>query len=183
MNEITRFSLQSDFIDVNPASEEEDTTSREDLCSSYLNEKGHSNYAMKRLSPDTIKDKELARQGMIDLTLERKFLSILDHPHIIKLRGAAANHSSNNDYFIILDRLYDTLEKRLKTWKSTEKSLSSVYSKFGSKGKSKLTTFKVDKLKCIYGVTSAMTFMHKNDIIYRDLVSVTDFCKYFANFQ
>ena len=63
-----------------------------------------------------------------DLALEAEFLASLSHPHIMKLRGVAFNGTSAFEtgptgYFLIIDRLFETLGDRIKTWaKSSAKN-------------------------------------------------------------
>ena len=56
-----------------------------------------------------------------DLALEAEFLAKLDHPNIIKLRGlthsgAAGFANGPCGYFLIIDRLFETLKERIKRW-------------------------------------------------------------------
>ena len=72
----------------------------------------------------------LLTAGLIvsDLALEAEFLASLSHPHIMKLRGVAFNGTSGFEngptgYFLIIDRLFETLGDRIKTWaKSSAKN-------------------------------------------------------------
>jgi len=56
-----------------------------------------------------------------DLALEAEFLASLSHPHIMKLRGLAFNGASGFEtgptgYFLIIDRLFETLVDRIQRW-------------------------------------------------------------------
>ena len=63
-------------------------------------------YALKQLkTPDTQKQLE---RGLIDISLEAKFLACLNHSNIIKMRGVAGKPLSPK-FGIVLDRLYMTL--------------------------------------------------------------------------
>ena len=55
------------------------------------------------------------------MALEAEFLAKLDHPNIIKLRGlthsgAAGFANGPCGYFLIIDRLFETLRERIKRW-------------------------------------------------------------------
>lgn len=57
-----------------------------------------------------------------DTALEAEFLASLNHPHIIKLRGmthskAAGFANGAQGFFLIIDRLEETLDHRIQTWK------------------------------------------------------------------
>ena len=108
---------------------------------------------MKTLKNDTIKkaysEKEEERgefvAGVTDLAMEMKFLSILKHPHIIKMRGIASVHPCQESFFIVLDRLYETLQQKVDdTWTKEAQKLSGRMGLFlGTKGsrKAKLAKF------------------------------------------
>lgn len=55
-------------------------------------------------------------KAAIDLIIEAKFLSVMDHKHIIKVRGLNCGPSP----FIIMDRLDDTLDRRILTWRQEQ---------------------------------------------------------------
>ena len=55
------------------------------------------------------------------MALEAEFLAKLDHPNIIKLRGlthsgAAGFANGPCGYFLIIDRLFETLKERINWW-------------------------------------------------------------------
>ena len=57
-----------------------------------------------------------------DIALEAEFLASLNHPHIIKLRGmthskAAGFANGAQGFFLIIDRLEETLDHCIQTWK------------------------------------------------------------------
>lgn len=122
---------------------------------------GEARYAMKVLSTETLSDQELAVKGIVDLALEAKFLAVLSHRNIIKLRAVSTGHSYLGNYFVVLDRLYDTLEQRLKTWKITDKKLSGFLSSKTKKGKEKKNDHEIDKLIVMFDIASALGFMHE----------------------
>jgi serine/threonine protein kinase len=81
-------------------------------------------YAVKHLRSNLVqKSAEKFKRAAIDLILEGQLLLILDHPHIISVRGWAADGPQaystgfHRDYFLILDRLATTLEDRMWDWR------------------------------------------------------------------
>ena len=56
-------------------------------------------------------------RAAMDMATETHFLSVLDHPHIIKMRAVGEIDMFDKNYFIVLDRLYDTLDERIDDWK------------------------------------------------------------------
>lgn len=116
-------------------------------------------FAMKRLRAprsDTEEDQEQYEIGAADLARESAFLSSLNHPHIIKIRGRAADLSSQSQ-FIFVDKLQDTLDNRLKDWKksSSTKSMKHPPSKK-----------RVGVAICI---ADALRYLHSNGTAFRDL--------------
>ncbi len=62
-----------------------------------------------------------------DLAVEAEFLSALSHPNIIKLRGVSQGGAEcfgngPGGYFLIIDRLFETLDERIKNWKEADSS-------------------------------------------------------------
>ena len=109
----------------------------------------------------------------MDMAVETKFLAAIDHPNIVRMRAIAAGDIFDKDYFVVLDRLYDTLEKRIGTWVKTNKSLCGVKGKLGGKKKNeeKKRNLLEDRLVAAYDLISAISYLHGKGIIYRDLVS------------
>ena len=80
-----------------------------------------------------------------DLALEAELLASLVHPNIIKLRGishggAEAFENGPKGHFLVIDRLFDTLDSRMKRWRNTSKhrrmsSLKRSFSAPFNKGK------------------------------------------------
>ncbi len=55
------------------------------------------------------------------MVLEAEFLAVLNHPNIVRLRaltlsGAAGFEDGPCGYFLIIDRLFETLDQRIKRW-------------------------------------------------------------------
>ena len=81
-------------------------------------------YALKHLRPkllDECSPMDYA-QGASDLASEAEFLMALQHPNIIKLRGISSAGAGGfadgpKGYFLIIDRLDETLDARIKRWK------------------------------------------------------------------
>ena len=59
------------------------------------------------------------------MALEAELLASLQHPNIIKLRGITSSGASGfadgpQGYFLIIDRLEETLEERMRRWRNPE---------------------------------------------------------------
>jgi hypothetical protein len=174
-------------------------TNREDNSSN-----GASNstcrYAIKFLKKELRQNHKKYAVGTTDLVVEGLFLASLTHPNIIKVRGLpeggvhsmVENHGSNNDttgiggYFLILDRLFDTLSERIyKHWVKDHQDVrvhntgkrENVLDRFlfkgsgGNKMKEVMNSDLAVRVKVAFDISAALKYLHEKSIIYRDLVS------------
>jgi hypothetical protein len=102
------------------------------------------------------------------------------------------NHGSNNDttgiggYFLILDRLFDTLSERIyKHWVKDHQDVrvhntdkrENVLDRFlfkgsgGGKMKEVMNSDFAVRVKVAFDISAALKYLHEKSIIYRDLVS------------
>lgn len=144
---------------------------------------GDSRYAIKFLKSEIMNKQLNYQRGAIDIAREGAILSSLSHPNIIRLRGLSSDgptgfaYKKTGNYFLILDRLYDTLEKRMEKWSSSCKGLGltdNIKSLFGSSKSSKSILKKkrmllVQRLLVAYDLAQALQYLHKRNIMYRDL--------------
>jgi serine/threonine protein kinase len=97
-----------------------------------------------------------------DLAVEAAYLSALNHENIITVRGLpveglqALANGRHDGYFIILDRVEETLQDRMGQWKAEPASASSDAS-IQEKGEYALQ------------LASAISYLHERRIIFRDL--------------
>jgi len=118
-------------------------------------------FAMKCLRPQIRSDEDLFHTGAEDLVHESAILASLNHRHIIKLYGRAPGNLTEvfmlNDgygYFIIIDKLNETLNDRIVTWKQT-------------KGISQGPTAR--QLEVARSISDAMAYLHLHKIVFCDL--------------
>ena len=116
--------------------------------------------AMKCLRPQIRSNPEQFLIGVEDLVHETAMLASLDHLHIIKLHGRASGNLTNafklgDGYFILLDRLKDTLDDRLGRWKKNYP---------GGKHPPSL-----NQLKAATAIADALAYLHSCNIVFRDL--------------
>ena len=96
-----------------------------------------------------------------DLIVEAMYLSRLRHPHVIGIRGMAAGGASAfangryDSFFLILDKLSETLHRRIRHWRKT----------MGNPRESMLAI----KTYYAYQMALALEYLHKQRIIFRDL--------------
>lgn len=121
----------------------------------------HLGFAMKCLRPQIRFQADQFTIGAEDLVHETAILSNLDHQYIIKLHGRASGHLadaflSNDGYFILIDRLNETLPDKIAAWKRIK-----------ANGVPHGPTLK--QLEAAYSITDAMAYLHSKNIVFRDL--------------
>ena len=138
---------------------------------------GDSRYAVKFLRREVMHEPRRYRIGAADLVVEAKFLSCLEHPNIVKMRGITADGvrafatGMEGAYFVLMDRLYDTLEFRIHdVWKKEAKKYKGflkgpLKDRKGDKRKDLL----IRRLTVAFDISGALRYLHDRDIIFRDL--------------
>ena len=125
--------------------------------------------AIKCLRPQIRSDIDEFTIGAEDLVHETAMLASLCHPNIIKLHGRASGNLANafgtdDGYFILLDKLNETLNDRIKSWKQDSSSPVSV-----SSSKCNNNDPLTEQLDVAHTISKAMTYLHAKKIIFRDL--------------
>lgn len=123
---------------------------------------GDARYCLKIISEETFDDTDRYIKGVIDLVIEFKMLAVLHHPNIIKMRATAEGNPFRRDNFIVLDRLYDTMTKRIVNWR---KEAEKPWNKF----KKKSNKLFMNRLLVAYDLGSAFSYLHQKNIVYRDI--------------
>lgn len=153
------------FKDINA----NNSTSRAEIASRTKRD-GQARYAIKRLKNATIRksasqNKDVQYQfvaGVTDLAMEVKILTVLNHPHIIKMRGFSSADLCSRDSFIIIDRLHETLDARILSWKSSKRRLSGGLGLvLDSKGRKKEKLF-AQRISVAYSLSSAIEYLHSH---------------------
>jgi len=119
-----------------------------------------SSFALKCLRPGIRSDIDQFTIGAEDLVHETAILATLDHRHIIKLHGRASGNLTdafvmNDGYFILLDRLSETLYDRVANWKQSPECTQ--------RGPT------LQQIKVAHSVADAMEYLHSKKIVFRDL--------------
>jgi serine/threonine protein kinase len=147
--------------EVAPKAQNEDRGFMKDHCF----RSGSARYAIKQLK--SRRTPEELSEAIIDLAMEAKFLARLSHTNIIKMRGTGGT-PCHPEYFLVLDRLYDTLEERLDKWAVEKKRLSGVMGIIGKK-RLELRHLFSDRLIAALDIARALKYLHEKNIIFRDL--------------
>ena len=138
--------------------------------------KGDCRYAVKYLRQDIVKDDSKFSSAAISLAIEVKILCSVSHPNIIKLRGLCSHgemgfrSGTPEGFFLIFDRLHDTLDQRLARWRQQEKKRQGfqLNTIFNSK-KVNASDISNEKLRILLEISAALKYLHGKNIIFRDL--------------
>jgi hypothetical protein len=122
--------------------------------------KGDARYAVKYLSSEVKKDPDRFLQGVMDLAIEVRFLSDMEHPNIVKMRALSTVDPYNEGFFIVMDRLYDTLKKRIDKWKKREKGTIGLAEKLGYFKGTKAQDLMVELLVAACDISAALAYLH-----------------------
>ena len=156
--------------DIDSEVDEGEKESRAFIAKHCLRHGGDARYAVKVLSPEVTQDVALYIQGMVDMAVETRFLSAIEHPNIIKLRALAKVQAFDESYFIVMDRLYDTLEARLKQWKSQYERVTGMAGRLLLDGKGKKKSQLYEKrIVAAFDLSAAFDYLHSKNILYRDI--------------
>jgi serine/threonine protein kinase len=116
-------------------------------------------FALKHLKRRLILSPKAFVSAATDLAVEATYMSHLDHPNILAVRGlpvdglTAFDDGDHDGYFLITDRLTSTVGDRIKEWKTSVDQVPSV------------------KEKALHAlqIASALGYLHSNRIVFRDL--------------
>jgi len=135
---------------------------------------GESRYVIKIIQPNIVQtDFKKFLQAAMDMATETKFLSVLSHPHILKMRAVGQGDMFSPTYFLLLDRLYDTLLDRIEgSWRVMADHLEHDFLVWSRA--SKVKSLWAERMGVMRDVAGALAYIHSLGIIYRDIVSV--FC-------
>mmetsp|Transcript_2549 Transcript_2549/g.5212 ORF Transcript_2549/g.5212 Transcript_2549/m.5212 type:complete len:403 (-) Transcript_2549:210-1418(-) len=136
------------------------------MATHYIREGKDFRYAVKTVQESAKKGAQLFVNAVVDLAIEARFLAVIRHPNIIKMRAMASSSPFDGKYFLVLDKLFDILSARLKTWK---KKMPGKLARMTANGKRSIKEFWAERLTVVYDLSCAMKYMHDMHIMYRDI--------------
>jgi serine/threonine protein kinase len=143
--------------EINEQCTPEQQSLREYYARTVIRENGISRYCIKYLQEKLIRKQNDFKVAASDLAIEAATLSALnEHDNIVSVRGLpihglnAWKYGQHDGYFIIMDRLVTTLDKRLLEWKERKVTIC-------------------EKAECALQLASALRYLHSHRLLYRDL--------------
>jgi serine/threonine protein kinase len=130
-----------------------------------------SRYVMKQLSSD-LKDcnRITYLKGIVDLAMETRILASLDHENIVKLEAVSSCDAFSEGYFIVLEKVNETLSKKVKGWMDLDRQCKGITGVFTG-SKSKVQRLQSERIAAAYDLSVGMNYLHERRIVFRDLVS------------
>mmetsp|Transcript_20178 Transcript_20178/g.26017 ORF Transcript_20178/g.26017 Transcript_20178/m.26017 type:complete len:399 (-) Transcript_20178:220-1416(-) len=139
---------------------------REFMASHYVRQGKDYRYAVKIVQESAKSGAQLFINAVVDLAIEARFLSVIRHPNIIKMRAMASTSPYDGNFFLILDKLYHIMSMRLKTWKKKVPGKLKLMTAGGKKAARELWS---ERLTVCYDLSCALKYLHDMNIVYRDI--------------
>jgi serine/threonine protein kinase len=139
-----------------------------DKSALYLNDV-HS-YALKFISDERRENSENMKVSLIDLQIEANLLSDLSHKHVIKLHAVNEDMGLGEDAFLLIDRLFGTVEEKIQKWTKEQAKRSATSFLADSISMKKQYAAQDERLHSVATpVAAAMDYLHSKGIVFRDL--------------
>ncbi len=170
------FELEKIVLD-DPSEEEEEDNNREEKRAKrkQVAYDIKTKLAVKFLSDEALESQEEFCNGAADLLMEAKYLAALaahPHPALIQLHGVCAEgaagfgRTERAGFFLVIDRLYDTLDRRIDLWKEVQRRKLAMNN---GETRKLLAGLFLQRLLVAQDIASALRHLHKLQIIFRDL--------------
>ena len=127
-------------------------------------------YVLKSLRTDLPEEEYV--KGIVDLAIEAEFLSVLSHQNIISMRAMANSDPHESRFFVVLDRLSNTLDQRFNLWRKQAGEYGGMWlGPFGYCCAKEHFLYHLwkERITAARDVASAIQYLHANGVVYRDL--------------
>jgi len=138
-----------------------------------------TSYAIKHLKRGLVKDPAMFQRAALDLAMEAQLLMAMDHPNIVALRGwshlgvRGLISGTPTGFFVIMDRLPETLEDRIFQWRE---ELGHVKSKLKravlfrkQKFFAQMDKILGQRMEVLQQISCALEYMHTLRLLNRDV--------------
>ena len=85
------------------------------------------------------------------------------------MRAIADGNRFCESYFIVMDRLYEILDKKLECWGKTLRRTIGISAKVFDRSGQKAKDLLMERLVAVFDLCSAIQYLHNRKIIYRDI--------------
>lgn len=124
---------------------------------------GRGRYAIKQLQGRKLLDQGIQsfHYAATDLAVEVEYMSLLNHPNILAIRGLPINcikafmDGHYDSYFMICDRLHETLDDRINSWKKVTSE--------------NICPNNLTKIEYSLQLAKALKYLHQHRIVFRDI--------------
>ena len=145
-------------FDLNPQYSQLLTKQQQQLREHYREQTrtGKGRYALKHLQERLLNEPKSFQCAASDLAVEAAYMSAIDHPNILAVRGLPIHglesfaEGRHDSYFIVLDRLEHTLDRRIAHWRQQDMPL-------------------LGKAGHALQLAGALNYLHERGILFRDL--------------
>lgn len=127
-------------------------------------------FVLKQLRSDLC-DEDLDK-GITDLAIEADFLKTVTHSNIIDMRGCSASDPTRARYFVVLDELTMTLERKVNFWRKIVSENTGYWVPcygYCCANSAVLHELWKERFHVAEDIASAIQYLHNSDIVYRDL--------------
>lgn len=165
--------LQGIKLDEVNDTSDEDAAARQQFASSFHADDPDPPYVIKVLRTDLSEEEHT--KGIVDLAIEANLLDILSHPNIIAMRAMANSDPYENRFFVILDKLVMTLERKMNFWrKEVSENVGFWMGPCGYCCAKKPALYRLwtERIMVTRDIANAIYYIHSQDIVYRDLVRI-----------
>ena len=131
---------------------------------------GCGRYVVKQINTEfQYSDKITYLKAIVDIELEARYMTSLRHPNIMRIRGLAnPSLGASGQSFLILDRLDETLAKKMSDWMRRHRQCRGITGAVAG-SKKKKENLLVERLVAAHNIADAVHYLHTRDIIFRDL--------------
>mmetsp|Transcript_27879 Transcript_27879/g.76737 ORF Transcript_27879/g.76737 Transcript_27879/m.76737 type:complete len:481 (-) Transcript_27879:372-1814(-) len=128
---------------------------------------GQERYAAKTILHQ-IDDDRKRDDATLDLAFEAAFLSRVQHTNIVRLRATVGLPGSPS-FTLIMDRLDQTLSKKITQWNNEHKTYAKRMGMFQRKDTTGISALFEERLLAVFDIARALRRLHSLKLLFRDL--------------